>query len=66
MGLDKKYIKAQQRDSYLIFSFFKRSLNILSISIWRPSWIFGIENSTDIISDNLDELFVSSNISRDS
>ena len=43
----------------------KRSLNILSISIWRPSWIFGIEKSTDIISDHLDELFVSSNISRD-
>ena len=26
---------------------------------------FGIEKSTDIISDHLDELFVSSNISRD-
>ena len=45
--------------------FFKRSLNILGISIWRPSWIFGIEKSTDIISDHLDKLFVSSNISRD-
>ena len=47
------------------FRFFKRSLNILSISIWRPSWIFGIEKSTDIISDHLDELFVYSNISRE-
>ena len=31
------------------FRFFKRSLNIL---------VFGSEKSTDIISDNLDELFV--------
>ena len=47
------------------FRFFKRSLNILSISIWRPSWIFGIEKSTDISSDHVDKFFVSSNISRD-
>ena len=34
-------------------------------TIWRPSWIFGIEKSADIISDPLDQLFVPSNISRD-
>ena len=67
MGLDKKYILGlTTRQLPHIFVFLiKRSLNILSISIWRPSWIFGIEKSTDIISDHLDELFVSSNISRD-
>ena len=33
--------------------------------VLRPSWIFGIEKSTDIISDDLDELSLSSNMSRD-
>ena len=66
MGLDKKmHFKLNNEIVTSYFRFFKRSLNILSISIWRPSWIFGIEKSTDIISDHLDELFVSSNISRD-
>ena len=62
MGLDKKYILGS---TTRYFRFFKRLLNIRGISIWRPSWIFGIEKSTDIISDHLDEHFVSSNISKD-
>ena len=39
------------------FHFFKRSLSIIR-TIWRPSWIFGIEKRADIISDHLDQLFV--------
>ena len=64
MGLDKKlHFRLNNEIVTSYFRLFKRSLNILSISIWRPSWIFGIKKSTDIISDHLDELFVSSNIS---
>ena len=34
-------------------------------TIWRLSWIFGIEKSTDIIYDHLDELLVPQSIGRD-
>ena len=43
MGLAKKYILGSTTKWLpYIFVFFKRLLNILR-TIWRPSWIFGIE-----------------------